>query len=60
MQDQLRALISRHCAWLAGQVSDIAAALGALQAGSDAARDALRRAIELTPQISGTSGSTSA
>ena len=57
MQDQLRALISRHCAWLTGQISDIAAALGALEAGSGAPRDVLRQAIELTHQISGTSGS---
>ena len=57
MQDQLRALISRHCAWLTGQVSDIAAALGTLQARPGKSRDALRRAIELTHQISGTSGS---
>ena len=53
MQDQLRALISRHCTWLSSQVADIASALSGL---SDDPR-AIRLAIELTHQITGTSGS---
>lgn len=57
MQDQLRALIARHCAWLGPQVAEIAKALGQLKADDGASSAVLRQAIGLNHQIAGTSGS---
>jgi HPt (histidine-containing phosphotransfer) domain-containing protein len=57
MQDQLRALIAKHCSWLSAQVADIAACMDHLNSGTSGGGADVRPAIELIHQISGTSGS---
>ncbi len=57
MQDQLRALIAKHCSWLSAQVADIATCMDNLKSGDSGGAADVRKAIELTHQISGTSGS---
>ena len=54
-QDALRAIITRHCAWLEAQVEEIAAVLSA-RPGSGRDRETVEKLHELVHQITGASG----
>ncbi len=56
MQDQLRALIDKHCDWLERQIALIADSLEALTEGKNNRREIINEAREQTHQITGTSG----
>ncbi len=57
MQDELRALITRHCGTIAGKVESLAGMVTSLKHGSSHTGETLVMAIALTHEIRGSAGS---